>query len=210
MSRFVLISFAMLGFAGYEMSGGADFKPRPRPEVVVAAAPAPPVTLHVPTTAETLVATQARARLPQNDAASLAQAGANLRQGLPAFPSSAETEVKVASLQDFATPASFGDGTVSAEPAVVRTDAAESTLEEAVAAAIRPTPGPDADLRAISATRVNLRAGPGIDTEILGRLTRGQKVEVLGSDGTGWLRLRTLPDDQVGWIAERLVGPARN
>ncbi|MFD2855119.1 hypothetical protein ACFSZS_10460 [Seohaeicola zhoushanensis] len=144
MSRFVLISFAMLGFAGYEMSGGADFKPRPRPEVVVAAAPAPPVTLHVPTTAETLVATQARARLPQNDAASLAQAGANLRQGLPAFPSSAETEVKVASLQDFATPASFGDGTVSAEPAVVRTDAADRRWKRRLPppSARRPAPMP--------------------------------------------------------------------
>ena len=37
MIRFIVISFALLGWAFYELSGGADFEPRkPRPEVAVA------------------------------------------------------------------------------------------------------------------------------------------------------------------------------
>ena len=63
-------------------------------------------------------------------------------------------------------------------------------------------------MREIVATRVNMRAGPGTSSDILMRLAKGDSVEVLEDNGSGWLRLRALPADRVGWIAARLVSPA--
>mgnify|MGYP000424146499 CR=1 FL=1 len=58
--RFVLISFAFLGFAFYELSGGADFEPRgvrPDEPEKVAYSPAPkPTPVAEPVTAVALVA----------------------------------------------------------------------------------------------------------------------------------------------------------
>ena len=206
MPRYILITFAMLGLAGYEMSGGADFKPRPRPVLEVAEAPAPPVTLNVPTTAATLVATQAiRPRTPAAPAREpLPQVRARLSDGMQIFRASDDAQIRMASLQEITSSASFE----APEPNAAAAPAVSDALQPA--AAVRPALDANADLRSISATRVNLRSGPGIDTEILARLQRGQQVQVLDSNGAGWLRLRTLPGDQVGWIAERLVGPASN
>lgn len=206
MTRYILITFALLGFAGYEMSGGADFKPRPRPVVEVAEAPAPPVTLNVPTTAATLVATQAiKPRTAAEPAREpLPQVRARLSDGIQIFRASNDAQVRMASLQEIASSASFDAPAQDSAAAPVAPAPVQAEAE------VRPALDANADLRSISATRVNLRSGPGIDTEILARLQRGQQVQVLDSDGSGWLRLRTLPGDQVGWIAERLVGPASN
>lgn len=218
MPRYIILSFALLGWAGYEMSGGADFQPPKRPEPAVAEAPtkARETVVRVaaaPVDATAMVATPAiQPRTPrqvlQDNAEAIAaaktdqrldQVRASLRQGLPLFPDSADRREKVASLQDIATSASF-----EAPPSEV------APAPASPADAVRPAVGAGADLREISATRVNMRADPTTDAPILARLNRGQKVEVLGNNGDGWLRLRTVPDDQVGWIAERLVGPAAN
>lgn len=221
MPRYILISFALLFWAGYEMSGGADFQPPKRPEPVVAEAPKPVPEQVVrvssaPTEATALVATPAIRRPTPTEslkanADSIAEARseqrldqvrASLRQGLPLFPDSADVRVKVASLQDIASAASFDTPSGSLQ--------AGTEPEPAPATAVRPEPAAGADLREITATRVNMRADPTTDAPILTRLNRGQTVEVLGNNGDGWLRLRTVPDDQVGWIAERLVSPASN
>ncbi len=53
-----------------------------------------------------------------------------------------------------------------------------------------------------------MRDGPGTIYPVVARLDIGHNVEVLGDSGTGWLRLRTLPEDQFGWISSSLVSPA--
>ena len=86
-----------------------------------------------------------------------------------------------------------------------------SALSEAVATAVEdaqetttiielPT-----DIRTVTGTRVNMRAGPGTQHEIVSRLTLGDEVVVLSDPGTGWLRLRPLASDQVGWISASLI-----
>ena len=221
MPRYIWISFLFLAWVFYEASGGADFTPgtEGQPQVaeapgdnatgsLIASAAAEPASAPDPRNVNIVSLITARADrarpqpAPQPDplviktSAEIANASRRLPTIRPvsddgdttaAFPDSTEREVKVASLGDMVMPASLTDA-----PELVE---------------VRPV-APTADIRRIVATRVNMRAGPGTQNDVLVRLDRGQEVEVLGSDDSGWLRLRTLPGDQVGWIAARLVGPA--
>lgn len=112
--------------------------------------------------------------------------------GLSQFATAEDAVIEVAAVQE--------------EPPLQETNVEEAIDEEEPA--VRAPAAASADLRQIVATRVNMRAGPGTSHDILDRLSRGATVEVLGDNGRGWLRLRTLPGDRVGWIAERLVSPA--
>lgn len=160
MPRYILLSFLFMGWAFFELSGGADFHP-PQRETVSAAAPAKPQT--------------ALERARSNRAA---RARAE-NVALVALPATAPARTEPVLAAPAPAPAP--------QPAVVR------------------PPAPEADLRRVVASRVNLRTGPGTDHNILATLDRGQTVEVLDTNDQGWLRLRTQPGDRVGWIAERLV-----
>ncbi|WP_458791824.1 SH3 domain-containing protein [Yoonia sp. MH D7] len=48
MNKFILLSFMMLGFGFYEMSGGADFAPEPRPAAQTTVVTAPVVPFDAP------------------------------------------------------------------------------------------------------------------------------------------------------------------
>ena len=222
MPRYIWISFLFLAWVFYEVSGGADFTPggEEQLQVAEAATATRSSSLIAAASAETAPARERRnvdiIRLittraektkqqpePQSDplviktSAEVVNAGRRLptiqassdTDQSPAFGNSTERQIKVASLGDMVMPASL----TGAE--------ADDMVEVRPAAA-------SADIRRIVATRVNMRAGPGTQNDVLARLDRGEEVEVLGSNDAGWLRLRTLSDDQVGWIAARLVGPA--
>lgn len=100
MSRFVLASFAFLGWGFYELSGGADFTPPQRPVVEKSAAtdpadsPAKPATPRneITVTASSLVT---RTSLDQRHKA-LAQARAAGQQGLSPNQGAQETETAAA------------------------------------------------------------------------------------------------------------------
>ena len=227
MPRYVFVSFLFRGWAFYELSGGADFEPAPRPDTVIAErkAPAPirPAPARATPASQPVVTTMlnpqpARPLRPQGREAlvtaasvtegavyrraqaeaNIAEVRASLQQGLSVFPESQDQEeIQIASLSDLA--------------ATPPTDEPEHPFvqeEQPEVSSVRPAPADGADLRKVMATRVNMRAGPSLDDDIINRLERGHKVEVLENNGKGWLRLRSLPDDQVGWIAERLVSAA--
>lgn len=211
MPKFIIVSFGLMAWVFYELSGGADFKPPHAGEALMAqaqtttAAPsASPATKSLlkqvreeralqasqPAKPEKLAMakTPAPAGNPMIQPASLkvSEEASNSLRGLSQFEGEPLSQYNVASLRD-----------VSAT--------SDATVEEV---AVRPAPEPEADLREIVATRVNMRAGPGTDNDIVDRLDRGHTVEVLENNGRGWLRLRALPEDRVGWIAARLVSTA--
>ena len=135
--------------------------------------------------------TPARAETPQVVLASLgADEATNKTNRATAAVQTDATEPRVFSLQDMVTPPPAAN---AANPNGIQQ--------------VRPTPTRAADMREIVATRVNMRAGPGTSSDILMRLAKGDSVEVLEDNGSGWLRLRALPADRVGWIAARLVSP---
>ncbi|MBY6084437.1 SH3 domain-containing protein [Ruegeria arenilitoris] len=190
------------------MSGGSEFEPRgTRAEAppVVAVAEKPEPRPLVPSPATELV-TKVALRpakpsepqpepMPAADAvdteALLAQIAAGLNSDLSSFDNTGGT-FSLASLD---------------ENAAVQVLDTESEPETAAA----PAPAePPKDIRIVSGTRVNMRDGPGTIYPIIGKARMGQQVEVLSESGTGWLRLRVLPEQQVGWISSSLIRKSTN
>ncbi|NOD36425.1 SH3 domain-containing protein [Ruegeria sp. HKCCD5849] len=197
------------------MSGGPDFEPRgvrdAKPErVAVAAKPATPVVeptpIVKPEPVEKLVirTSAASEKVVPTPVESDAQLGeeetkallSQVAAGLKANPSLFSDENVTLTL------ASLEQGLGSLEQ--VATDAELPTVD--LAAPVEPPK----DIREISGTRVNMRDGPGTIYPIIGKARIGQQVEVLSESGTGWLRLRVLPGQQVGWISASLVRKTTN
>lgn len=181
MRRFIVLSFLLLAWVFYELSGGADFVPhRPAPADTPQARPQ--------TAQTTQIATRAEATPPATVAAKVAPAPTQpspqspLRTGL----SGPLGGLELTSLTQGA--AGLRQAPPPAEPAQVTPDIQETT----------------ADIREITGLRVNMRDGPGTIYPVIARLQLGEKVEVLGDSGTGWLRLRG-PDRRLGWVAASLV-----
>ena len=61
------------------------------------------------------------------------------------------------------------------------------------------------DLRRIIGTSVNMRTGPGTRYGVLTRVTRNTEVEVLEIFDNGWMRLRVLDTQRIGWVSGTLV-----
>jgi hypothetical protein len=59
----------------------------------------------------------------------------------------------------------------------------------------------------VSGTRVNLRAGPGTGNEVVARLARGTKADVLSDTGADWIEIRTA-DGTAGWISSKFLTEA--
>lgn len=202
MTRLVVFTFAALGWCFYVMSGGPDFEPRglrADQPVRIASAPNPSVA---PARAEELV-TNVATRIP------------TVRiQPEPAVEEVVEFVADDATLESFSTLSVFEDQSAnitlaSLEDGVLGlrqvTDEVRANVAETPA-----SPEPEKDMREISGTRVNMRDGPGTIYPIIGKVTIGQKVEVLSKSGTGWLRLRVLPQQQVGWVSASLVRKISN
>ena len=211
MKRFILVSFAFLAVAFYQMSGGADFEPRV--ETVPLA------------TSIKVTETQTLSKSGQVQAASLIARPAvtsilTARVAKPTpvtfvQPGKPVVETAVARVQD--TPV-VPDSHPFAQTLVLAS--LEQGLAGLTTSAPLPAPTPDpaavvvapvvvpADIRKITATRVNMRDGPGTTYPVLTRLTLGHEVEILDTPGNGWLRLRTLPEQRVGWISASLVSKA--
>lgn len=162
MVRFMTLTFALLGWAFYELSGGAEF--------------APPEPIPTP-------------RLVHAEPAHPAEDALRLLGGAQASEAPAEI-----------VPASFGGPRVVAgpsdfQPVSAAPSAPEPTVAEPVVA---ESAGPPADRRAVTGSRVNLRAGPGPNHAVLDVLSRGETAEVLEIEG-GWARIRA--GEQDGWMA---------
>ncbi|WP_298849631.1 SH3 domain-containing protein [uncultured Ruegeria sp.] len=209
MTRLILVTFAALGWTFYVMSGGPDFEPRgvrtAKPERV-AAAPKPAAPVVEPASVEGLVTratvrpsvvappvTETVAELGEDETKALLS---QVAAGLKANPSLFSDESVTLTL------ASLEQGVAALEQ--VTTDAELPTVD------LPPLAEPAKDIREISGTRVNLRDGPGTIYPIVGKARIGQQVEVFGDSGTGWLRLRVLPGQQVGWISASLVRKTTN
>ncbi|GAA6199621.1 SH3 domain-containing protein [Aquicoccus sp. SU-CL01552] len=204
MPRLIIVSFLILGWTFYELSGGGAFEPRgvrpPRPAPQQAAirpdpaATAPTAPLIAPrkardgAPAEVTAATQ-RAALKARQLARTDRL-AQIRQGLGV------------QLTGFSG-AGSGLALTTLEQGAV--GLRETAVEPEPVAAPAPPPEPKPDLRKVTGTRVNMRDGPGTIYPVIARLVLGDEVEVLSTSGTGWLRLRKLPERRIGWVAASLI-----
>ncbi|MFU8882292.1 MAG: SH3 domain-containing protein [Rhodobacterales bacterium] len=205
MMRFILLTFAFLGWSFYTLSGGADYHPvegsrqaeaikaRTNAERRLAQAPsmpsAPPSLPDVAQAGNGITATRAVANLGAI-APEFAVLDKHLDLSRPmAAPQAEQPNARLANLT-LAEPAAFAQ---AAGFAPVSDD-----TDQMAATEIR-------DLRRITGSSVNMRSGPGTRYGVLNRVSRGTEVEVLESYQQGWLRLRVLEDQRIGWVAATLV-----
>lgn len=192
MKRFILLSFGFLGFAFYELSGGADFDPVAARDAALQARNG--------ATAEQReqVAEDAYAPAVTRMALNLTSFS-DARSGEPAEPQTATPAIAAARDGIAVTPVTFdtADSDQVVLPSIIFPG---NTVRSSpnVAAQTR-------DLRSVSASAVNMREGPGTTFAVLGKLERNDQVEVLQDDGSGWVRLRPVAGGPEGWIADFLL-----
>lgn len=201
MTRVIIVTFAALGWSFYVMSGGPEFEPRgTRAEqpVRIASTPTPSQTAQAEELVTNVAARAVQARVqpePQTEGdpiVVLTQVAADPLEQPTAFDDQGAS-FTLASLED-------GLAGLQQTSTEVQDDVTpESQIIE-----------PEKDIREIAGTRVNMRDGPGTIYPIIAKGVIGQRVEVLGESGTGWLRLRLLPEQRVGWIASSLVRKPTN
>lgn len=185
MLRISLITFGMLGWAWYEMSGGANFVPGQHGVQLLAAA-------HVPASAPAHVSEKVARDAPAADLNAIIRPAVQptLVRAVAAEPPAAVAvdQDKIAML---ATPAVMSD----AMPADEGGEGLPS-IEHVVAAAAQ------VDYRTVTGNRVNLRGGPSTQFDVVTQLLKGEEVEVLDADGSGWLKLRALDGNDIGWMSQ--------
>lgn len=185
MYKFMTASFLLLGWAFYEMSGGADFVPEGRD-----------VMAEAETTVDDV--------LEQVVAESVSEENTLLMQAslIADLPVEESVEVTRADTSDLTSVGEIAESeapeSIWLQPAVEEVDVA-ATDGDALPALL--------DLRAVAGSRVNMRSGPGTNHGVLDTLGQGTEAEVLELSSNGWARIRVLETGQIGWMAERLLTP---
>ncbi len=185
MGRYIIISFAFIAWAFYEMSGGAEFVQNRPSAPAQEAEPAEDTvtrgTLNLSSTQEVLEQERA-VRTPRSPL-------------LHPRTDDADGSVRVTTLPSLLD--GEGDQGIRIAPPITtgeETAAAETTQSEESASG---------DYRFVIGTRVNMRAGPGTDYDVIGQLVQGDRVDVLEDPGAGWVLLDT--DAGQGWMADFLL-----
>ena len=205
MKRFILITFAFMAWGFYELSGGDEFEPvrasvQASTPVAQEELPAAPVeqaevaSEETPSAQETaFVDTDPPAGAPVVvDTSSLGEAVQGAAQDV------AETVPENADV-----PRSDGVVLSSTDtPAIIPSLIVDDTTPTQTQATATQEPF---DVRRVSGSRVNVRGGPGTDYGVVTRLVRGDEVEVIQDDGTGWVKMRPMDGGPVGWMADFLL-----
>lgn len=191
MYKFIFLTFAFLAWAFYEMSGGASFAPTER------VADAGPVAASDSVEVKSDAVMTATAEPAVQPAAEVTRAAYTA----PSYNIQAPAEAELAAV-DPAVLASFSN-VLKSEGADVTSDATQVAADGGLIAGQALN-----DLREVTGNRVNMRNGPGTSYSIVGRLERGDAVEVLSEPGNGWLKLRVSETGRIGWMADFLVSDA--
>ncbi len=204
LTRFILVTFAFLAFAFYQMSGGADFDAQ---ETLLARVDAPVAveTEKLDPVAQAQVAPV----IPENVtrvALSLTSVNdvlrpTNLRTRQAKRIQAPETPEAVSEEEPVIILPSLIVDSSAITPVLFGSQAREAE-EQA-----QPVPVPTGGfaVRAVIGNSVNVRGGPGTGYSVVNRLTRGDKVEILQNPGDGWVQLRPVGGGTVGWMAEFLL-----
>ena len=197
MFRFILLTFGFLGFAFYEMSGGAQFEPASDrvarlngadAGTQVAEAPAPGM---MAATAGTLPASE----LETAQIVTRADTALNTLEAVPA----------VQKTDGFGVPQNVQVTLASAEsPAIIPSLIVPNDSGAPLTEASVPDE-PRGEMRTVSGSRVNVRSGPGTNYGVVAKVERGDAVEIFEDNGSGWVRMRSVDGGPVGWMADFLL-----
>ncbi len=227
MKRFILLTFGFLGWAFYEMSGGSDFESatarmarlEPAPQVTVSAVDEAPAETQVvlATPSDTVIDTDPPASSEvtrvslnlttlqdvQEDAADVTTraAGTTNTNLDPDTGVAVNAGVTLASADTPAIIPSLilpnDSGAANVQNASLQTETEQPQAASTVTTLI--------DLRTVSGNRVNVRGGPGTNFDIVGKLVRGDAVEIIEDNGAGWVLMRSVDTGEQGWLADFLL-----
>ncbi|MEM1374590.1 MAG: SH3 domain-containing protein [Pseudomonadota bacterium] len=175
----MIVTFLLLGWGFFELSGGTDF--------VAPEAEAKPLNALLQDVAD------------QEDANVVARAETAPEGAVIVGQPRARALGAAAAEPETATLAAFTQAGTGSSIATIIGEAAapaEPVIEEVVASI---------DLRTVTGSRVNMRNGPGTNFQVLTQLVRGDEAEVLQNPGDGWVKIRATESGRVGWMAERLL-----
>ena len=198
MKTFILLTFGFLGFAFYQMSGGADFEPA---SARLAAA-----------TPEVVVSEQVAEVKPAQDAAVTTASIAKI-SGTPDVTRVSLNLTNVSDAAEVATTDQPAALTLQPETASTAQiiDSSE-TPQIILPSLIATTDTADAngnifagDIRSVSGNRVNVRGGPSTNYGVVSKLTRGTEVRVLEDNGNGWVSMQPIDGGETGWMADFLL-----
>lgn len=189
MNRFVFVALLLMGWAYWELSGGAGFAPETRipaadsgvtvtradTSSIDAPAMVEPLAAE-PSTPETADAVAAAEPVVANDEADLVEMLVH----------------EVESAPDFAE-----------NPLTATATAAEPATEPEIATATAPG---TADLRVVTGSRVNLREGPGTSYGTIGQVVSGTILEVIETNG-GWAHIQVQGTAENGWMSADFLTP---
>lgn len=183
----MFVTFGVLGWVWYELSGGDDFVPGQNGVQILA-------SVQADRAAERAEPEVTRASMQASDLASVASVA-----------DAVVTRAKAVRMRP--TDASI-DPVIPADAAKFASllDASERNTDVVTVAAevLQQTPE-GSDYRKVSGSRVNLREGPSTAYPVVTQLLRGEEVEVLDDSGDGWVRLRALDGDNVGWMSDSFL-----
>lgn len=196
MNRYIVLSFLVMGWGYYELSGGADFVPEQRPVVAQAPDPLPAAQPEV---------TVADTSEPADDALdSVTVVTRADTESLDALPEAQDTAAAAAAAPDTieldADSVADALSQALADP-VVNTGEPEPLPEDQTASA----PPTAADLREVTGDSVNLRDGPGTNFNVVDRLSRGTVISVLDTGPDGWVYVEI--NGLTGWMSSDFLGP---
>lgn len=208
MKSFIMITFGLLGFAFYEISGGADFDADALRSSRVEAGP-------IDSASETQIA-EAKAPVVEPAQANPVLAAAVSE---PEFETVSRSNLTLASLEspssDNRVSATFSTGSVVSSSDLIQAPSAiilpsliaSNDKVEAVVSATQSAQEAEiqAITRTVSANRVNVRGGPGTNYGVVNKLIKGQEVEIIADPGNGWVKMRAVQGGSVGWLADFLL-----
>jgi uncharacterized protein YgiM (DUF1202 family) len=199
-NKFVIISFAFLGFVFWELSGGSDFEPKTR--VQTADKKAPQQVEDAPVVARAALSVpiiKASATPADTQSAAtpvlLSAEATNLHEADTTQPAQPVVVASlVTGLESFATPGA---------PVLVKPTVTDADVQDTLALALESQSAPD--LRRVRGSRVNMRGGPGTSYNVLMVLPRDREVEVLRENGSGWVKLKDSETGRIGWMASKML-----
>jgi hypothetical protein len=226
-NRFILLSFVVMGWGYYELSGGSGFVPERRTQLAAAAdtdaGPVPaaqaatpdPVAEPDPLGGVTIVT-----RAETGDIDALPEADSIAADAIASDAIVFEADSVADALAQALGEPVIDTGEPAALPEAEQTaalPAAETAPETGpetgpeTSAETAALPGPeatptDATLREVTGDTVNLREGPGTNFTVLGRLTRGTVVSLLDTGPDGWVYVEV--DGRIGWMSADFIGPS--
>lgn len=238
MWRLILVTFAFLAVAFYELSGGSDYAPGQNSIQVQGLQRAAPSDTRL----TALDAQEAKT----HEIAQVSRAAANLADlRMDEESRFSITLATVSASNDYDSTAALP----KVERVAATPDAIDAAVEDAVAADAAPEPDqpesvatgfvgeevfsletyvmrqseeytiPESgtadvahaaggDLRRVTGKLVNMRSGPGTDYGRVGRLSEGTEITVLEEPGNGWVMLEVVETGEIGWMADWLLTAA--